>query len=150
MNCFNAVPWLSICAHTAACVVFCTMTQKHHHASSSGVSIPYIAFDYHSECRGGSTKNLAKLRDFLKKYVNGFNYFHCSEFSIERCEHNSVSSICSSSSNKTRLLFSFQLWQKKLQFWFSFVLLTSWKPILIINPLYEEISWFWQKRLPPF
>ena len=51
--------------------------QSHLKASHHCNDVPYIAFDYHSECRGGNTKNLAKLRDVIKKYYEDFGYFHC-------------------------------------------------------------------------
>ena len=56
----------------------CIMLQNHHKASVHVQDVPHILFDYHSECRGGNTRNLIKLRDQLKKQLTSFGYFHYS------------------------------------------------------------------------
>ena len=50
--------------------------QNHHKASSHNQDIPFVYFDYHSECRGGNTKKLIKLRDRVKKKLEEFGFFH--------------------------------------------------------------------------
>ncbi|XP_052229766.1 synaptojanin-1-like [Dreissena polymorpha] len=51
---------------------------NHHKASRFALDIPLIAFDYHTECKGGNLKNLEKLRTILQKYYDKFEFF-CSE-----------------------------------------------------------------------
>ncbi|KAK3104004.1 hypothetical protein FSP39_023595 [Pinctada imbricata] len=49
---------------------------SHHKASKFHHSMPLINFDYHSECRGGSTKNLEKLRSRFYKQLESFDIFY--------------------------------------------------------------------------
>lgn len=47
-----------------------------HHKESAHVDVPHIVFDYHQECRGGNTTNLAKLKGRVDAYLNAFAYYH--------------------------------------------------------------------------
>ncbi|GLV43240.1 Synaptojanin [Carabus blaptoides fortunei] len=49
--------------------------QKHHRESTHN-DVPHVVFDYHQECRGGSTSNLSKLKNRLENYLSPFAYFH--------------------------------------------------------------------------
>ena len=56
--------------------------QNHHKASYHSQDVPLVMFDYHTECRGGNTKHLVKLRDKVKKQLNDFGFFHCNADTI--------------------------------------------------------------------
>ena len=47
-----------------------------HHKASQHKDIPHIVFDYHQECRGGNTKNLARLKAKVEKYLKAFSLFY--------------------------------------------------------------------------
>ncbi|XP_063219380.1 synaptojanin-1 isoform X2 [Bacillus rossius redtenbacheri] len=56
--------------------VLSQLFQAHHKASAIASNFGHIVFDYHQECRGGNTKNLAKLKTKLEKYMELFSIFH--------------------------------------------------------------------------
>ncbi|KAJ1520146.1 hypothetical protein ONE63_004363 [Megalurothrips usitatus] len=47
-----------------------------HHKLSQHKDVPHVVFDYHQECRGGNTKNLAKLKTKVEKYLKAFAMFY--------------------------------------------------------------------------
>ena len=49
--------------------------QNHHKASPHKDNVPHVLFDYHSECKGGNTKNLEKLRQKCRKQLEDFGFF---------------------------------------------------------------------------
>ncbi|ESO01264.1 hypothetical protein HELRODRAFT_157228 [Helobdella robusta] len=48
---------------------------QHSNSKRHGSEVPFVAFDYHQECRGGNLRNLQKLNDVIKKYYNEFGFF---------------------------------------------------------------------------
>ncbi|CAG9816875.1 unnamed protein product [Phaedon cochleariae] len=60
--------------------------QKHHKESSHS-DISHIVFDYHQECRGGSSANLQKLKAKLEQQLLDFSFYHAScttNFSLQK------------------------------------------------------------------
>ncbi|GFG38407.1 hypothetical protein Cfor_12437, partial [Coptotermes formosanus] len=49
--------------------------QAHHKASVHASDVPHVLFDYHQECRSGNTRNLAKLKAKVEKYMQSFSLF---------------------------------------------------------------------------
>ncbi|XP_052126016.1 synaptojanin-1 [Frankliniella occidentalis] len=47
-----------------------------HHKASQHKDVPHIVFDYHQECRGGNTKNLARLKVKVEKYLKAFGVYY--------------------------------------------------------------------------
>ncbi|XP_031787323.1 synaptojanin-1 isoform X1 [Nasonia vitripennis] len=56
--------------------VLSQLFQTHHNASVHAADVAHIVFDYHQECRGGNTKNLAKLKERTLKYLEDFSLFY--------------------------------------------------------------------------
>ncbi|KAF4533412.1 hypothetical protein B566_EDAN013288 [Ephemera danica] len=50
--------------------------QAHHKASQHFQNVPHIVFDYHQECRGGNTRNLAKLKAKVQRHFDAFSLFY--------------------------------------------------------------------------
>nr|CAD7392934.1 unnamed protein product [Timema cristinae] len=59
--------------------VLSQLFQAHHKSSPHANDVAHIIFDYHQECRGGNTKNLAKLKSKLDKYLDSFSVFFAKE-----------------------------------------------------------------------
>jgi hypothetical protein len=49
--------------------------QTHHKLCEHHNDIPHILFDYHQEVKSGSSKNLAKLKAKVQRYVEKFGFF---------------------------------------------------------------------------
>ncbi|KAL1138649.1 hypothetical protein AAG570_008711 [Ranatra chinensis] len=49
--------------------------QQHHKQSQHG-DVAHIVFDYHQECKGGNTKNLAKLKSKVDQYLKSYSFFY--------------------------------------------------------------------------
>ncbi|CAG2054275.1 unnamed protein product [Timema podura] len=59
--------------------VLSQLFQAHHKSSPHANDVAHIIFDYHQECRGGNTKNLAKLKSKIDKYLDSFSVFFAKE-----------------------------------------------------------------------
>lgn len=62
--------------HCKTGVICLFFLQSHHKASLHAKDVPHIVFDYHQECRGGNTKNLAKLKLKVEKCLKSFSLFY--------------------------------------------------------------------------
>ena len=63
-------------------IVVCDL-QNHHKASVHNQDVPHIAFDYHTQCKGGNLKNVEKLKQRLIKSLVDFGYFHSREYGVD-------------------------------------------------------------------
>nr|CAD7588646.1 unnamed protein product [Timema genevievae] len=62
--------------------VLSQLFQAHHKSSPHANDVAHIIFDYHQECRGGNTKNLAKLKSKIDKYLDSFSVFFAKEDTV--------------------------------------------------------------------
>ena len=60
------------------CILLATTFSLQNHLKASPLcrNVPYIHFDYHTECRGNNTKNLDKLFAKMKADLDEFGVFH--------------------------------------------------------------------------
>ncbi|XP_035233587.1 synaptojanin-1-like [Stegodyphus dumicola] len=62
------------------------MFYSHHKVSRYCKSIPYIAFDYHSECRGGKVENLSNLQRKIAPQLKSFGFYLKDVNGIQKCQ----------------------------------------------------------------
>ncbi|KAL3841607.1 hypothetical protein ACJMK2_019724 [Sinanodonta woodiana] len=67
---------------------------NHHKASIYAQDMPFVQFDYHSECRGGNLKNLEKLKSKLLKYIESFDFFYSEGGERKRSQTGTIRTNC--------------------------------------------------------
>ncbi|XP_054709213.1 synaptojanin-1-like [Uloborus diversus] len=70
------------------------MFQNHHRASRYSKRIPYIAFDYHAQCRGGHQENLSNLKRKISNQLDSFGYFFKDVDEIQKCQTGTFRTNC--------------------------------------------------------
>ncbi|GFY72814.1 synaptojanin-1 [Trichonephila inaurata madagascariensis] len=70
------------------------MFQNHHKVSRYNTSIPYIAFDYHAQCRGGKQENLDILRRKIVPYLESFGFFYKNSDGMQNCQKGTFRTNC--------------------------------------------------------
>ncbi|GFT46822.1 synaptojanin-1 [Nephila pilipes] len=75
-------------------VLFLLYQMSHHKVSRYSKSIPYIAFDYHAQCRGGKQENLDILKRKIAPNIESFGFFYKDSDLIEKCQKGTFRTNC--------------------------------------------------------
>lgn len=70
------------------------MFQSHHKVSRYSKNIPYIAFDYHAQCRGGKQENLDILKRKIALNLESFGFFYKNSDGIQKCQKGTFRTNC--------------------------------------------------------
>ncbi|GFQ96247.1 synaptojanin-1 [Trichonephila clavata] len=70
------------------------MFQNHHKVSKYSKSIPYIAFDYHAQCRGGKQENLDILKRKIVPYLESFGFFYKNSDGMQKSQKGTFRTNC--------------------------------------------------------
>ncbi|XP_067943506.1 synaptojanin-1-like [Watersipora subatra] len=95
-----------------------TMFKNHLHASMVCRGIPYYHFDYHSECRGGNSKNLSKLLTKMENDMDSFGIFHYDGSSVIQQQKGCIRTNCVDCLDRTNAVqrfFALYMLKKQLE-----------------------------------
>ncbi|GIY38362.1 synaptojanin-1 [Caerostris extrusa] len=70
------------------------MFQSHHKVSRYSKSIPYIAFDYHAQCRSGKQENIDVLKRKIASNLENFGFFYKDSEGIHKCQKGTFRTNC--------------------------------------------------------
>ncbi|KAF8790383.1 synaptojanin-1-like [Argiope bruennichi] len=70
------------------------MFQNHHKVSRYSKSIPYIAFDYHAQCRGGKQENIDILKRKIASNLENFGFFYKDPDGVHKCQKGTFRTNC--------------------------------------------------------
>lgn len=92
--------------------------QKHHQESIYRDDVPHIVFDYHLECRGGSTNNLNKLKMKIEPSLQEFAFYHADRSNVYNLQTGTIRTNCLDCLDRTNCVQTFlglEILSKQLQ-----------------------------------